>query len=147
MDRAIEKKKWTKKRIMLIAGGGTFVLLLVLILFSTMGRSKLNVESERMTIAEAKQSNFREFIPVTGTIQPISTIYLDLQEGGRVEEIFVEDGALLTARQPILRLGNTDLELNIVNQETNVYNMLMQMQLAQINALSNDKNNSKFSTN
>jgi len=137
MDRAIEKKKWTKKRIMLIAGGGAFVLLLVFIIFSTMGKSRLNVESERMTIAEVKQSNFREFIPVTGTIQPVSTIYLDLQEGGRVEEIFVEDGAVLKEGQPILRLGNTDMELNIVNQETYVYNTLMQMQLAQINARQN----------
>ena len=122
MDRAIEKKKWTKKRIMLIAGGGAFIVLLVFIIFSTFGKSRLNVESERMTIAEAKQRNFREFIPVTGTIQPVTTIYLDLQEGGRVEEIFVEDGVILAEGQPILRLGNTDLELSIVQQETSVYN-------------------------
>ena len=126
---------------MLIAGGGAFVLLLVFIIFSTMGKSRLNVESERMTIAEVKKSNFREFIPVTGTIQPVSTIYLDLQEGGRVEEIFVEDGAVLKEGQPILRLGNTDLELNIVNQETYVYNTLMQMQLAQIQARQNTVSN------
>ena len=137
MDRVIEKKKWTRKRILLLVGGGAFVLALVYIIFSAFGKSRLNVESERMTIAEATYSNFREFIPVTGTIQPISTIYLDLQEGGRVEEIFVEDGTVLNEGQPILRLGNTDLELNIVNQETGVYNMLMQMQLAQINARQN----------
>ena len=137
MDRPIEKKTWTKKRIMMIAGGAAFVALIVFIIFSGFGKSKLNVDSERMTIAEVRNSNFREFIPVTGTIQPISTIFLDLQEGGRVEEIFVEDGAVLKAGQPILKLGNTDLELSIVNQETNVYNMLMNMQLAQINARQN----------
>ena len=137
MDRQIEKKKWTKKRIMLIAGGGAFILLLVLIIFSTFGKSRLNVDSERMTIAEVRKSNFREFIPVTGTIQPIYTIYLDLQEGGRVEEIFVEDGTILTEGQPILKLGNTDMELSIVNYETTVYNTLTQMQIAQINARQN----------
>jgi len=140
MDRPIEKKRWTKNRIMLLAGGGGFVVLIVFIIFNTMGKSRLNVDSERMTIAEVKLSNFREFIPVTGTIQPISTIYLDLQEGGRVEEIYVEDGAVLKEGQPILRLGNTDMELNIVNQETYVYNTLMQMQLAQINARQNTVN-------
>jgi HlyD family secretion protein len=140
MDRPIEKKTWTKKRILLLAGGFLTVSLFAYILFSAFGKSRLNVDSERMTIAEVKQSNFREFIPVTGTIQPVSTIYLDLQEGGRVEEIFIEDGTVLTAGQPILRLGNTDLELSIVNQETNVYNMLMQMQLAQINARQNTVN-------
>ena len=137
MDRQIEKKKWTTKRIMLIAGGGLFVVLLAVIIFSTFGKSRLNVDSERMTIAEVRLNNFREFIPVTGTIQPISTIFLDLQVGGRVEEIFVEDGAVLEAGQPILRLGNTDMELNIVNNENSVYTMLMQMQLAEINARQN----------
>ena len=140
MDRQIEKKKWTPKRIIFIVGSCSFVALLAFIIFSTYGKSRLNVESERMTIAEVKRSNFREFIPVTGTIQPVSTIYLDLQEGGRVEEIFIEDGAVLAEGQPILKLSNTDLELSIVNQETNVYNMLMQMQLAQINARQNTVN-------
>jgi len=97
----------------------------------------LNVDSERMTIAEVKLSAFREFIPVTGTIQPISTIYLDLQEGGRVEEIFVEDGAIMKQGQPILRLSNTDLELNLVSNQTSVYNTLAQTQLAQVTATQN----------
>ena len=140
MDRPIEKKTWTRKRIIMIAGGVAFVVLVVFIIFSTFGKSRLNVDSERMTIAEVQRSNFREFIPVTGTIQPISTIYLDLQEGGRVEEIFVEDGAVLVEGQPILRLGNTDMELAIVNQETYVYNTLAQMQIAQINARQNTVN-------
>ena len=140
MDRPIEKKTWTAKRIILLAGGFIAVSLFVFIVFSTFGKSRLNVDSERMTIAEVKQSNFREFIPVTGTIQPISTIYLDLQEGGRVEEIFIEDGAVLAEGQPILRLGNTDMELSIVNQETNVYNMMMQAQLAEINSRQNTVN-------
>ena len=140
MDRLIEKKKWTKKRIMLIAGGFLFAAALVFIIFSTSGKSRLNVDSERMTIAETKIATFREFIPVTGIVQPISTIFLDLQESGRVEEIFVEDGAVLEAGQPILRLGNNDMELTIVQQETGVYNMLMQMQLAEINARQNTVN-------
>ncbi|MDR2231666.1 MAG: HlyD family efflux transporter periplasmic adaptor subunit [Tannerella sp.] len=140
MDRPIEKKKWTKNRIMLLGGGFLFVVLLVFIIFSTFGKSRLNVESERMTIADVKQSNFSESIPVTGTIQPISTIYLDLLEGGRVEEIYVEDGAVMTAGQPILRLSNTNLELNLVSQETSVYNLLAQMQISQTNARQNTVN-------
>jgi len=137
MDRKIEKKKWTTKKIAMIGGGAAFVVLIVFIIFSTFGKSRLNVDSERMTIAEVKQSNFREFIPVTGTIQPIATIYLDLQEGGRVEEIYVEDGAILKHGQPIMRLSNTDLELNLVNNQTGVYNSLAQTQLALVTATQN----------
>ena len=131
MDRIIEKKKWTKKKILLTGGSVAGVIVLVAMIFSTFGKSRLNVDSERMMIAEVKRSNFREFIPVTGIIQPVSTIYLDLQEGGRVEEIFVEDGAVIKKGQPILRLSNTDLELSLISQETSVYNLLAQMQIAQ----------------
>ena len=137
MDRPIEKKKWTKKRITLIAGGLSFAVLFIFIMFSTLGKSRLNVDSERMTIAEVRKGSFREFIPVTGTIQPISTIYLDLQEGGRVEEIFVEDGTVMTKGQPIIRLNNTDLELSLISNQTSVYNTLAQTQLAQVTATQN----------
>ncbi|MDR0231027.1 MAG: HlyD family efflux transporter periplasmic adaptor subunit [Dysgonamonadaceae bacterium] len=137
MDRIIEKKKWPPKKIAMIAGGGLGILLIIFIIFSTFGKSRLNVESERMTIAAVKRDNFREFIPVTGIIQPVSTIYLDLREGGRVEEIFVEDGAVMKKGQPILRLSNTDLELSLTTQETSVYNLLAQMQIAQNGARQN----------
>jgi HlyD family secretion protein len=62
---------------------------------------------------------------------PLTTIYLDALEGGRVEEKFVEDGAVMKKGDPILRLSNTDLELSLINQETSVYNLLTQMQISQ----------------
>ena len=51
-------------------------------------------------------------------------------EGGRVEEKYVDDGAMMKKGQPILRLSNTDLQLGLVTQETNVYNLLTQMQIS-----------------
>jgi HlyD family secretion protein len=137
MDRIIEKKRWTKKRIITLSGTGIFAIFIIFVVANSWGSSKLNVESERMIIGNVKKASFREYIPVTGVVQPLTTIYLDLLEGGRVEEIFVEDGAMMTHGQPILRLSNTDLELSLVNQETNVYNLLMQMQIAQNNARQN----------
>src|ERR1043166_4043352 len=62
---------------------------------------------------------------------PLTTIYLDALEGGRVEEKYVEDGTVMKKGDPILRLSNTDLELSLVNQETSVYNLLTQMQISQ----------------
>ena len=78
----------------------------------------MNVDTERITISEVKKGPFKEFIPVNGVVLPITTIYLDALEGGRVEEKFVEDGAIMKKGQPILRLSNTDLELSLVNQQT-----------------------------
>jgi len=140
MDRIIKKKKWTLKKIAIIGGGVALVALIVFVIMSTSGKSKLNVDVERMTIAEAQTATFREFIPVTGIVQPISTIFLDLQEGGRVEEIFVEDGAVLVQGQPILKLKNTDLEMSMVSQEASVLNLVVQSQISQNAARQNTIN-------
>ncbi len=131
MDRVIAKKFWNKKRILTIAGITGVVLLAWASYYYTSGKSRLNVDAERITISEVKNGSFQEFIPVNGIVLPITTIYLDALEGGRVEEKYVEDGAVMKKGEPILRLSNTDLELSLVNQETSVYNLLTQMQISQ----------------
>ena len=130
MDRVIAKKKWSKKRILTIASIAAIVLLITASYYFTSGKSRLNVDTERITISEVKKGSFKEFIPVNGIVLPVTTIYLDAIEGGRVEEKFVDDGAIMKKDQPILRLSNTDLELSLVNQETSVFNLLTQMQIS-----------------
>src|SRR5690606_13962951 len=66
-----------------------------------------------------------------------TSIYLDAQEGGRVEEKYVEDGAVMKKGQPILRLSNTDLLMTLMSQQNNVYNTLTQMQINSNNAQQN----------
>jgi HlyD family secretion protein len=130
VDRQIAKKKWSRKRILTIAGIAALILLIASSIYFTSGKSKLNVDSERISISEVRKGAFQEFIPVNGIVLPLTTIYLDAVEGGRVEEKLVEDGAIVQKGQPILRLSNTDLELSLVNQQTSVYNLLTQMQIA-----------------
>ncbi len=137
MDRVIKQKVWSKKRIMLIAGIIALLLLIIASWYFTSGNSKLNVNTDRITITEIKQGAFQEFIPVNGIVLPQTTIYLDALEGGRVEEKYVEDGAMMIKDQPILRLSNTDLELSLANQETQVFNVLTQMNISKNNATQN----------
>ncbi len=137
MDRVIKKKTWTQKRILTIGGIVAIIILIGGSYFFTSGKSRLNVDTERITISEIKNGSFQEFIPVNGVVLPITTIYLDAVEGGRVEEKFVEDGAIMRKGQPILKMANTDLELSLSNQETSVFNVLTQMQLTRNNAEQN----------
>ncbi|ULQ57882.1 efflux RND transporter periplasmic adaptor subunit [Flavihumibacter rivuli] len=134
MDRVIEKKKWTTKKILTITGITAVVALVAGSFYYTSGASKLNVDTERITISEVKKAAFQEFIPVNGVVLPVTTIYLDAVEGGRVEEKYVEDGAMMKKGEPILKLSNTDLELSLSNQETQVFNVLTQMQISKNNA-------------
>lgn len=137
MDRVIAKKTWSTKRLMTIAGIAGVVVLVAGSIFFTSGKSKLNVDTERITISEIKKGAFQEFIPVNGVVMPLTTIYLDAIEGGRVEEKYVEDGAMLKKGDPILRLSNTDLELSLANQQTAVFNVLTQMQISRDQAQQN----------
>jgi len=137
VDRKIEKKYWSKKRILTISGIAALVLLISASWYGSTGKSRLNVDAERITISEVRKSSFQEFIPVNGVVLPVTTIYLDAVEGGRVEEKFAEDGAMVKKDQPVLRLSNTDLELSLANQETAVFDVLTQMQNTKNNAVQN----------
>jgi HlyD family secretion protein len=130
VDRVIEKKYWSRKRILTIGGIVVLVALIAASYYYTSGGSKLNVDTDRITISTITKGSFQENIPVNGIVLPLTTIYLDAVEGGRVEEKYVEDGAMMKKGQPILRLSNTDLQLGLVTQETNVYNLLTQMQIS-----------------
>ena len=70
MDRVIVKKKWTTKRILTIAGITALVALIAASYYYTSGNSKLNVETDRITISEIKKGTFQENIPVNGVVFP-----------------------------------------------------------------------------
>ncbi|MBN8857883.1 MAG: HlyD family efflux transporter periplasmic adaptor subunit [Sphingobacteriales bacterium] len=137
MDRVIVKKKWTAKRILTIAGIAAIVMLIAASYYFTSGKPKLNVDAERISIGEIKNSVFQENISVNGVVLPLTSIYLDAQEGGRVEEKYVEDGTIMKKGEPILRLSNTDLLLTLMGTQNTVYNTLTQMQINSNNAQQN----------
>ena len=91
MDRVIAKKKWTTKKILTIAGIAGLVLLIAGSFYFTSGKSRLNVDTERITISDIKKGTFQEFIPVNGVVLPVTTIYLDAVVCGRIEEKYVDD--------------------------------------------------------
>jgi HlyD family secretion protein len=130
MDRVIAKKKWSTKRLLTIGGIVAIVALIAGSIYATSGKSKLNQDIERITISEIKKGPYKDNIPVNGVVLPIKSFYLDANEGGRVEEIYVEDGTMMKKDQPILRLSNTELELNLATQETGVLNLLTQMNIS-----------------
>jgi HlyD family secretion protein len=129
VDRVIEKKTWTKKRILTIIGVVGIVGLAGASYYFTSGKSRLNVDTERIAINEVKKGVFQENIPVNGVVLPLTSIYLETQEGGQVEERYVEDGTIMRKGQPIVRLSNTNLLMTTMNQQNTVYNTLTQMQI------------------
>jgi len=121
MDRKIEKKKWPPKRIAAYSAIAIFVLFVIYVFVFQFSKSSLNVRKERITISEVTKGAFQEFIPVIGEVMPIDTYHLDAMEGGRVEEIYMEAGSLVREGDQILRLGNTNLLLDIMWREAELF--------------------------
>jgi HlyD family secretion protein len=137
VDIIRKKKTWTTKRLMTIGGIAALIVLIAGSFYFTSGKSKLNVDLERITISEIIKAPFQESIPENGTVLPLTTYYLVTPDGGRVEEKYVEDGAILKTGDPILRLSNTELEMTLANNTTTVSTMLAQMQLSKVTAQQN----------
>ncbi len=117
MDRPIEKKnKITKKHIWIA------ILVIVVVFFAwnlLFGdkSSKLNVEKDKISITTVQESFFKNYISVNGTVEPITTVFLDAMEGGRVDEIVAEEGTMVKKGDLLVKLSNTSLILEISNYE------------------------------
>lgn len=121
MDRAIEKKKWPLKKVMWVGGIAAAVLLVAYYVFFVDKSSKLKVEADKLTIETVQHDLYRDYITVIGNVAPIQTIYLDATEGGsRVEEIIIKEGTKVKEGDLIARFSNTNLILDISNNEANV---------------------------
>ncbi|OGU27447.1 MAG: hypothetical protein A2057_10570 [Ignavibacteria bacterium GWA2_35_9] len=124
MDKKIEKKKWTPKRILTFGGAGLLFIFIIYLLIFADKSSRLNVETERLTVSEVKHGPFQEFIPITGTVQPIETFFLDVSEGGRVVEKYVEEGAFVNVGDPMIRMDNAQLTLDVIYNQANVFSQI-----------------------
>lgn len=133
MDRIIEKKKWTVKKLVTIAGVSAFAFFIIYLLVFRDTSSRLYVDKDKMTIAGVEQGRFQEFIPVDGVVQPIVTIHLDAVLGGRVEEIYIRDGAQVEEGDKILRLSNAQVELSHMQQENTALEVLDRYQNTRLN--------------
>jgi HlyD family secretion protein len=120
MDRVLEKKKGLKKRHLWIFVGVSLFLFVFYSIFYGDESSKLNVDFEKLSIEQVTFDIFQDYIAVQGTVEPIRTIYLDAVEGGRVEEVLREEGSMLKMGDPIIRLSNDNLVLDISNSEAQI---------------------------
>ncbi len=136
MDRKIDKKMWTPKRVASIGAAAAFAIAVVYMAIFGDHSAKLNVQVERIAISEVIRGPFQEFIVQRGMVLPIRTYYIDALEGGQVEEIFLEEGAIVEKGTPILQLSNPTLEQNILTQEARLFEQINNMENTRLNLAS-----------
>ena len=133
MDTIIEKKKGIRPKHIGIAV--IIVLVTTFIAYLAFGdkNSTLKVEKEKITISEVITNKFNDYISISGLVNPISTVYLDAYEGGRVLEILIEEGSMVKKGDIILKLENLDLYGQILTSETSLALKQNDLRQTQIN--------------
>jgi HlyD family secretion protein len=126
MDRVVVRKK-IDKRILIGGGAGAALLLILLFWLFAPSAGSQSVSRERLAIAEVQNGIFEDFLPLRARVTPLVTVYLDAVEGGRVEEMLVEDGANVSKGQLLAVLSNADLQLSTLARQTEVEQQLNNM--------------------
>jgi HlyD family secretion protein len=132
MDRRVEKKTSYGRLVAYAAGGIAMLLFAWWFVDTLLGGRSLSVNSQRITASPVTTGTFEDYIPLRGRLVPRSTVFLDAIEGGRVEQILVEDGALVEAGDMIAVLSNTNLQLEVLGREAAVTEQLNNMRTIEL---------------
>jgi HlyD family secretion protein len=149
MDRQIRHHPWSPRRWPLGAKLGVAAVLIVAVavpvvkLLAGAGVRTLRVPIEQVTIATVERGIFHDLIPLRANVVPRETVYVDAIDGGRVDRVLVEAGDMVQEGQPLIELSNTNLALQVIQQESQLNQAISQLQQNEIsleeNQLSNDR--------
>lgn len=120
MDIKLEKKKGLRPKHYVYIGIGILLLFVAYQLVFGSSASTFRAEKEKLSIAEVTHGKFDDYITINGTVAPITTIYMDAYEGGRVTEKLIEEGAMVEKGDIILKLENMNLYEQILASESNL---------------------------
>ena len=124
MDRVVERKRFPKRLKLAIGGGAAALVLAGVFAFAPLDANTQTVPADRVTISTVSKGQFEDFLPLRGRVTPLTTVYLDAVEGGRVEKLLVEDGATVQKGQLLAILSNSQLQLDVLAREAEVTEQL-----------------------
>ena len=133
MDRIIEKKRGLQKKHIPYIAGTAFVLIVLLWIIFGNHKSTLQVDTEDVTISNVTQGEFKDYVRLNGTVIPIQVVHISPEEGGVVMEKVAEEGQKVKKGDVIIRLSNSNLDLQILNAEAELaekQNLLRNTQVA-----------------
>ena len=132
MDRVVAKKMPLGRIVGYGVGAVVAALFIYWLVGMLLGGRSLSVNSQRIFVSDVTVGTFEDFIPLRGRLVPRSTVYLDAIEGGRVEEVLIEDGTIVAAGDPIALLSNTNLQLEVLGREAAVTEQLNNMRTIEL---------------
>lgn len=134
MDIELKKKKYIlPRKYWPWAGGGLLVIVILVWLATSNFSSTLRVDRRGLNIGTVENAQFDDYVSVDGSVVPIQVVQISPEEGGVVLEKTVEEGVHVKKGDVIVRLNNSNLDLEILNAESELaekQNMLRSTQLS-----------------
>jgi HlyD family secretion protein len=138
MDRPVRHPAWAPTAWPLPARVGLAVAIIVAVLVLVLrlvvgpGVRTLRVPLQQVTVSTVEQGVFHDLIPLHASVVPRETVYVDSIDGGRVDRVLVEPGDLVQEGQPMIELSNTNLALQVIQQESQLNQAISQLQQNEI---------------
>jgi HlyD family secretion protein len=128
LDKPIKKRSLTPGRIVFVVCSVVVLGFLTYALTTRSGtlsgKERLKVDPSRMTFSKVGYGEFREYYPFDGKVEPVTSVYLDVETGGRVDQIFAESGTFVRKGDLILRFSNASLQRNSIDTESRLLETL-----------------------
>ena len=123
MDIKLEKKKGLKaifqKKNLVWVGVAALVLFIGWLVFRD-NSSTLRVDAQLLNVATVEQGEFNDYVRLTGSVQPMTTVQLSPLESGVVERIVAEEGTQVKRGDVILEMSNNSLSMQILQSEADL---------------------------
>ena len=123
MDIKLEKKKgWRaifQKKNLVWVGVAALVLFIGWLLFRD-NSSTLRVDAQLLNVASVEQGEFNDYVRLTGSVQPMTTVQLSPLESGVVERIVAEEGTQVKRGDVIIEMSNNSLSMQILQSEADL---------------------------
>ena len=99
---------------------GAVFLIFVAILLLRSNASVLRVSADVVTISNVEKGEFNDYVRLTSTAQPITTVQLSPLETGVVERIVAEEGTKVRRGDVIVEMSNNSLSMQILQSEADL---------------------------
>lgn len=131
MDKQIQTKNKSSKKMLLWSI--PILILLAVILMNATRKKQVNLKKDRLSIREVFKGDFEDVVLFNSTVEPKTSVLVNVIQGGSVSEIFVESGEMIKKGTPLLKVYNPNAELNYLTQETAIVEQINNLRNIRVN--------------
>lgn len=138
MDKKIEKKRFTTKKIGILCGLLVFISLVVY--GYTLSLNKVyKADADKITISTVQYGDFEDVVLLNASVVPLTSVIVSSSEGGTVAEIFTENGAFVQKGTPLLRIANPNALSGYTSSETSIIEQINQLRKLRLDLEQNQR--------